>query len=967
MDTDGELSQDIRHKDLRSPPKYITFDEKVHQRLHWPQPAVKSPDEKAYEGVLEEFGLLDPSLPLDHDGKTKNAKKRASRFGFSGLFGKSKPSEAGATEEKMSPHLEVDESSAASTAKDNEIMPGNHSILDSIDGAPPVEPHASQLQNKYSKSTLRAKASFKKEANVQSATTWDPPPLFQVYPQSVKHATLLVPNLSAEAIVRLNANQHPSADLSNEAYTFGSHSQKSQKEKKLKKHTGAEVLLKSHWSHQTYVLTTSGYLLQYAGQGSFDRLPEKILPLTNESAAFASDAIPGHPYVLQVSQVSDELGTLDKEASRSMLKKVGLRGGMRRSTSTFLLVLNTPEELNTWLVAVRKEIQAAGGKEYHPDTYPISNDDQPEPELRQRPSQRYLVVRDPHKFSEKPQQCSQRIHSSDNDQFRGAVGGKATRSTQAAVESLPSATQVSTRSPSSSTAASSVNQVNLDSLKETPRESYASTCTKTTATSRGSSPEHPPMNITEAPAPSLAGFQNRPSPSMHARTAQSSMQEPSGRGRTHTESLRPFMGNSSPQQSAIGMPQHGGTISPTTPNFSVPTFSKRYSMSKSPSASISKESSRQAYPASVPYKPPSPPMIEEEGASPVNRISTLGELQQFRRPAASNRKGVFANESDAFLTPPHSSGSCERPSSSHSEQRTSRRFSSLEHLRSTSPVTRVRLSPSPHPPPTAPLPPIPSAKSAIRSSSITPPTAVLSPTPKAGKSPRRRSMMPVQKPAMQMDLPTVPIREPLFLPSSLLPSPKSPSVVAERGRPSHTSSADPSAENLQDAGKEGAPNCALPIPKPAQGFAVSEPKEVRKLRRPCSMQVPRAIPLGQPNSRLETNGGLKVEGLTVPFHESPPKPSREPPHPPSQHDYRQCRKGSTRVGREPPPVYSPATSPRSRISVSARAESYFDSAAPHPFIPPIRVSERKFRGSLDGPWNTPCDAPQRIYRDLSTG
>lgn len=166
-----------------------------------------------------------------------------------------------------------------------------------------------------------------------------PPPLFQAYPQAVKHATLRIPTLSAEIILRLQHERDADTNQRSDSYTPSLDTGKTQKEKKLKKSRTSNILSKSNWSDKVFVLVTSGYVLQYAGDGTFDRLPEKIMPLSKDSAAFASDAIPGKPYVLQISQVSDEEGRLDTEASKSMFKKLGLKIESKRSTSCFFLYL----------------------------------------------------------------------------------------------------------------------------------------------------------------------------------------------------------------------------------------------------------------------------------------------------------------------------------------------------------------------------------------------------------------------------------------------------------------------------------------------------------------------------------------------------------------------------------------------------------------------------------------------------
>jgi len=101
-------------------------------------------------------------------------------------------------------------------------------------------------------------------------------------------------------------------------------------------------LSKADWTQKIFVLVTSGYLLQYAGDGSFDRLPEKMMQLGKDSVAFASDVIPGKHWVLQISQAMDADGTPAAD-SRSLLSRLAFRGAdYRRTATSLLLVFNSP-------------------------------------------------------------------------------------------------------------------------------------------------------------------------------------------------------------------------------------------------------------------------------------------------------------------------------------------------------------------------------------------------------------------------------------------------------------------------------------------------------------------------------------------------------------------------------------------------------------------------------------------------
>ena len=107
------------------------------------------------------------------------------------------------------------------------------------------------------------------------------------------------------------------------------------------------------WSHRD--------LLQYAGEGSFNSFP-RVLQLGKDSVAFASDAIPGKHWVLQVSESMDADGTPTAD-SRSLLSRLAFRSAdYRRTATSLLLILDSAEDMGSWIAAVRREIEALGGR-----------------------------------------------------------------------------------------------------------------------------------------------------------------------------------------------------------------------------------------------------------------------------------------------------------------------------------------------------------------------------------------------------------------------------------------------------------------------------------------------------------------------------------------------------------------------------------------------------------------------------
>ena len=824
-----------------------------------------------------------------------------------------------------------------------------------INALPAVEPSDNSLRHKPSKSALRSKQSFKRELTTKKSAIWDPPPLFQAYPQAIKHATLRAPCLSAEAILRLQSGKSPDSSPSFDSNIPNYKSAKTRKERRLKRHTAAEVLSKGEWTRKIFIMVTSGYLLQYAGDGDFDRLPEKLMPLTTESAAFASDAIPGQPYVLQVSQVSDDQGTLDKEASRSMLKKLGLRNEMRRSTSTFLLVLETAEEMSAWLVAVRREINAMGGKEYKEDQSTSSNTQEPPVSLQQKPSQRYLVRRDPDQFASRSKDSQPSMDRAENDHT-----GEATNST-APTPHLSNrfslATQSSTVSRSISDTTSSTNQACLDGLRESVRVSYASNDAKTTSTSRDSSLSRSPEKAQlEIPDLTREFLESRP---MHSRKPRATHRSAHGHAKTTAslrEPLRPGADGPPSQHSAYHAPKKGRTPSPKAPNFSVPTFSKRYSTTDCPSEmSCSVQETR-------------PSLVTEAEATDTksqdNNSRESRKLAEIELRAAGK---IGMVESNGSVRPLQSSTFQELSTSSDNEKRFSHRLSSLQYSRGISQTQLAGSTPPPHPAPTSALPALPKNNRLYRASMSPPPTSALPPLPTAGKLAHRHSML---SPPPTAPLPPLPVNRPSSSPSDrkapLRPLPTFHESQVLPQIPFADASAVASNQLSKKGTSEHQPLPGKPFEKPAEQEALqakrSSPPHNPQARDNASMeQTPPKTP--HPGFRP----AFDAEGLTPPANDSPPKPTRAPPHPPvspQQGSVREARRRS-RIGREPPPVSPPVASPRSKISVSSRVESYFDNAAPHPFIPPIRVSEGKFRGSLDGPWNVSYEPPQRTFFDLS--
>ncbi|KAL6719838.1 hypothetical protein ACLMJK_001759 [Lecanora helva] len=926
-----------------------TFNPAVKYGIEHLPPALKSTSEESYDNVFSEESCdaQVKYLSADVEAKDKKVKRRSSRFGLAGLFGRTRPSSSEERQEDLGVPWEVDEDRKASVGEGHDIFAvlGNVSPQEDINALPPIEPSASPYDHGDSKRASRVKQSFKKETSIKESNIWDPPPLFQAYPQAVKHATLRALSLSAEAILRLHANRRASVNDQFGSYTEEHISSKSQKEKRLKRHTALEILSKGEWTQKIFILVTSGYLLQYTGEGNFDRLPEKLMPLTPESAAFASDAIPGQPYVLQVSQVCDDQGTLDKEASKSMLKKLGLRNEMRRSTSTFLLVLESADEMSAWLAVVRKEIHVIGGREYKADEFESSEIQQPVRSLQQKPSQRYLIKRDPNQFAYKAGDSRSRSIVDKDDGVEEDTTKVITIPIPPTNNRLSLATQSSTVSSSVS---NSTNRSHLDRLRESPRESYTSSNAHSVPSSRASSPDpYTDTTQTELSLPDLtcAFAKNH---AKHGQIPKATVSDQRSLSYTDNPSLH---------QPAAQNSEQIWTLSPTAPNFSVPRFSQRYST----------VSAASKLPSSAPNTDAPHAVAHVNESYDLTTIQT----QSLKDPKIKLDRKVREVNDDAAYTAPRSLASKDSIASSDNDERFSRRLSSLQYSKDIASSQFKSLTPPPHPPPTAALPALLKVKSTYRHSLFPPPTSALPPIPIAQKLPHRYSMLssPPTSP-----LPPLPVARPSSSPTEQQTAPKAIPVNSEGAALPHMA-----CTNMSMAGHSSKPpKDSLKQHSIRQTSDDVESKRsasnAKKSPHPTHIKLPHdAIPEETP-PRTPYACAFEAEGLTPPF-DSPPKPTRAPPppppppppapstpQPPSMHQT--LPRKSPRIGREPPPVPSPAvTSPKPRISVSSRAEGYFDGAAPHPFIPPIRVSERKFRGSFDGPWNSGYEGPQRWFGD----
>lgn len=191
-------------------------------------------------------------------------------------------------------------------------------------------------------------------------TITDGQPFVKALKEAKKHSTLSASNISSDAIITMSEWKQ------GEVLALGS--SKSEKARlKLKKQIG-DMINKAGWTSKIYVLTAGSltsppYILQFAAAGMASRQAERTLQLTKQSRAFVTDAIPGKHWVLQISQLLDTIAGTE-------MKKPGSRMSFRPSEKVqklvhLLLILDSGDDMEEWLTALRYEIDVLGGKGRH--------------------------------------------------------------------------------------------------------------------------------------------------------------------------------------------------------------------------------------------------------------------------------------------------------------------------------------------------------------------------------------------------------------------------------------------------------------------------------------------------------------------------------------------------------------------------------------------------------------------------
>ncbi|KAJ3519704.1 hypothetical protein NM208_g14019 [Fusarium decemcellulare] len=505
--------------------------------------------------------------------KAERANRRESRLGLRSLFGRSKaPKDLAIPETPTSMGSRTSVAETSTYSHDQSATASDHT---------PTTPRSPrplstmfEVRQQSPSTHQKSVGAVRVQGPIKPArgplATWHPPPLFKAFPQAIKHMTLPATSLPPEVILRMHERRNNVVrGDSTEAVDGEVNTNEKAKVKKKHRRNTSGPGPRFEWTNKIYVLVTSGYLLQYSAEGPFDRLPEKILHLGKDSAAFASDVIPGRHWVIQVSSATESDGTSTAD-SRSLFSRWNLRVAERRQASNFLMVFETAEDMEGWISTLRREIETLGGKKTLTETGKPKAEDEVV-SLREQPSQRTLVVRDPDRLSRVMSQGSQWQVAGDND-------GSVTTVTETDATVDQSLDDISTTN-----SFVSHDGRQLDNLRESSnRLSFISSGQRTIVTSTGSSPE---------PSPTVDTFPTHFEEKPQAQETSEPKPRPNAAAildrRQSMQVLGPFVDlrggpgpvNIRPQSTyGSGAVQDLNTSVPAkvpTPNFSVPNSSNR--------------------------------------------------------------------------------------------------------------------------------------------------------------------------------------------------------------------------------------------------------------------------------------------------------------------------------------------------------------------------------------------------------
>ncbi|KAF2089446.1 hypothetical protein K490DRAFT_55054 [Saccharata proteae CBS 121410] len=398
-DDENAASIGLRRGLKTLPPIQTSLDNTDSQASRWKRvrPVVPIVDQPQQPQSQQSFEPAPTLRPKPESRKLENRKSTMSLFN---LFSRPKVERARGHHEAALPSTR-DESPRSPAQLPPASRPSTQ--MDTVTVAPQPKPQPPPVKRSGSRPSTAKSGRGSLSRRARHASAWDPPPLFQAYPQAVKHAKLQAPHASTETIMKTQAHRRQYSmlqeklesklDLSKDAEDDAEGGDK-KPEKSQRRPSLTSTLTPPDLPQKVYILTTSGHMLQYSGAGESNRLPEKVLQLGKDSAAFACDLIPGKHWVLQISQATNDDGTMTAQQPKSILSKLRMHGPTARKAATnLLMIFENPEEMGKWLVALRQEIDILAGRKSRSDAdYEASNESNDMPELEKKTSHRYLNI-----------------------------------------------------------------------------------------------------------------------------------------------------------------------------------------------------------------------------------------------------------------------------------------------------------------------------------------------------------------------------------------------------------------------------------------------------------------------------------------------------------------------------------------------------------------------------------------------
>ncbi|KAK6346810.1 hypothetical protein TWF696_006918 [Orbilia brochopaga] len=199
-----------------------------------------------------------------------------------------------------------------------------------------------------------AEASIPSQVLTYRNTSTDNPCLFIAFEQAIKSGVLTAPSIPPELIVKYQQDLEARSERRSRYMRKGSLSRS----------------LDIHYSQKLFILTSSS-LVQYGSEGSYDRDPERILKLRADSLVFATDIFEGKHFVLQITSGGPEASPLSPDERRpSIMSRAAPKP--RYDAHIILLVFDTAEDMQEWLLKIRTQISRLGGPSFEEHPQPSS-------------------------------------------------------------------------------------------------------------------------------------------------------------------------------------------------------------------------------------------------------------------------------------------------------------------------------------------------------------------------------------------------------------------------------------------------------------------------------------------------------------------------------------------------------------------------------------------------------------------